>query len=156
MQRLFALAEQLRSRRIGVLMVYISEAHTDDCWPIGKDFFVGETRVNTKNYSDLATRLARAAQFRELSQCPFPVYSDNEQNTFSVRFQAWPDKFYFVENKSGLVLEQQEILRAQVQLDSVEMLQTAIEDDDYLREPQAREPEVGLNEGEPQQDGVIT
>ena len=85
MERLFALSEKCYRSGIKVVLVYISEAHSDDGWPIGKEFNIGSFRTNCANYSDITTRLQRTATFVRESKCPFPVYADNETNELNVR-----------------------------------------------------------------------
>jgi hypothetical protein len=36
---------------IQIVLVYISEAHVDDLWPINAEFYLKETKVNCKWYS---------------------------------------------------------------------------------------------------------
>jgi hypothetical protein len=42
-------------------------------------------------------RMARAKEFIEEDQPPFPVYVDTWEDTFEQTFHAWPDKYYLID-----------------------------------------------------------
>ena len=86
-----------------VVLVYVQEAHTDDKWPIGHEFRLEDLTTNCNAYTSIETRRARAEQFRRTTQCPYPVYADNERDGLSTELQAWPDKYYLVD-ADGLIL----------------------------------------------------
>ncbi|KRX07304.1 hypothetical protein PPERSA_06919 [Pseudocohnilembus persalinus] len=94
-----------------VVLIYISEAHTDDLWPIGKTFQINNKNVNCKSYNSLEERKQRAQEFKNLTNCPYEIYYDDENNNYNKLFQAWPDKSYFVQS-DGLIIQTSKIYKA--------------------------------------------
>ena len=95
-ERLFALAEKLKEKNIKLFLIQIEEAHTDK-WPIGRDY-------QPTNHKDMTDRIQRAQLFNEEHQVPYPILIDGWDNVYAETFQAWPDKYYFI-NQDKVVLQ---------------------------------------------------
>jgi len=95
--KLFSLAPKLKQLNIGVILIYISEAHSTK-WPIGLEY-MPEPQKNIEE------RLSRAQEFANSSQCPYPIYVDTWENSFDDVYQSWPDKFYWLDE--NLVIKNQ-------------------------------------------------
>ena len=86
---LFSLAPQLQEKNIGVVLIQINEAHSIK-WPIGRDHC-------PEVQKDFEERVERANQFQEKYDCPFPIYIDDWSDEFELKFRAWPDKYYYID-----------------------------------------------------------
>jgi len=85
----------MKLSKIGLILVQISEAHTKK-WPLGMD-------DHPSSHQSFQERVERANSFN--SKYPFfQVYVDSWENEFENKFQAWPDKYYFL-NKDLKVIE---------------------------------------------------
>jgi len=92
------LAEKIeQSGFIKVLLIYISEAHTK-LWPIGRT-------DHPDPHVDLADRLERARVFTENNQIPFPVLVDNWEGDFEQTYQAWPDKYFLLDENQKIMAQ---------------------------------------------------
>lgn len=65
MDVLFGLKDICIKNKINVVLIYISEAHTDDKWPIGLKLKIGDAITNCNSYpdNDIQSRLERAKYF---------------------------------------------------------------------------------------------
>jgi hypothetical protein len=121
--KLFALAEDLKKKNIKLFLIQIEEAHTDK-WPIGREY-------QPTNHRDFEDRVKRAQSFNEQHQVPYPILIDDWDNTYSNTFQAWPDKYYFVDEEK--IVRQKSTYGTEgdrdgkVTLDCVDLLQQLIE-----------------------------
>jgi hypothetical protein len=93
--KLFALSEDLKKKNIKLFLIQIEEAHTDK-WPIGREY-------QPKNQKDFNDRVERAQKFNEKEKCPYPILIDSWENTYGNTFQAWPDKYYFVDKNKKVL-----------------------------------------------------
>ncbi|KRX03848.1 hypothetical protein PPERSA_04643 [Pseudocohnilembus persalinus] len=85
---------------------------------ISKDGKLNNQTTNCKNYNDIDTRIQRAKQFEEITQNQFQLYLDNIKNEYANLFQAWPDKYYLVDNLNKTVIYESGInYRAQGEVD---------------------------------------
>ena len=94
-EKLFSLAPRLIEKSIGVILIQINEAHSNK-WPIGKE----HCPSIQKSFKE---RLDRANDFLTKYECPFPIYVDDWSNNFELRFRAWPDKYYLVNDQKIVV-----------------------------------------------------
>jgi len=92
---LFSVSKELEQKNIGVILVYVSEAHSKNLWPIGAPFGI-ELPESQKNLDE---RISRAKTFAEDNNCPYSVYVDTWDNNFDETFQTWPDKFYLINSE---------------------------------------------------------
>ena len=92
------MADRLFKVGVQVIMIYIQEAHTT-LWPIGLNHPFPQL-----HFED---RCARAQTFVDEEKCPYPVWVDGWDNTFTHTFQAWPDR-YFLVTQQGILLMQSE------------------------------------------------
>jgi hypothetical protein len=81
------MAPQLGKRGIGVIMVYVNEAHSS-AWPMG---MVPEPAP----HGSMDDRLEHVHAER-MSGCPFPIYTDTWDNTYDNMHHVWPDGFILV------------------------------------------------------------
>ena len=97
-ERLFALAEKIeKAGSIKVIMVYISEAHTK-LWPLGRS-------DHPDPQVDLTDRLERARIFTETNKIPFPVFVDTWEGDFERTYQAWPDKYFLLDENHRILTQ---------------------------------------------------
>ena len=73
-------------------MIYISEAHAIDVWPIGLS--AGTINYSHKNISD---RSKCASKFIETFDFPIKTYLDTMANDFDNTFSVWPFRYYLIE-----------------------------------------------------------
>jgi len=97
---LFKQAEKAEKLGIRVVLVQIEEAHTD-AWPIGRDH-------QPKNHDSMETRMKAARDFVKDYSPPYDVFVDDfETNQFENTFQAWPDKYYFIDHNYNIINKSQ-------------------------------------------------
>lgn len=89
----------MKENNIGLILIQIEEAHSVK-WKTG---FVD----HPENHKSFEHRLQRAMKFKTKYSQFENVYVDNWTNDFENIFQAWPDKFVFV-NKELQLLEKSE------------------------------------------------
>jgi hypothetical protein len=78
--------------RAEFLVVYITEAHARDEWPVGKTIsFCDQPKT-------LSERCALARQYSEDNTLTIPVAVDSMNNEFESMFAAWPVRFYVVKD----------------------------------------------------------
>ncbi len=95
--KLLTLLDKMKKENICLVLVYINEAHTTK-WPIGLN--------HPDPQADLPDRIERAKSFSKLYP-QFDIYIDTWNNDFENAFQAWPDKYYFI-NGNLTILEKAE------------------------------------------------
>lgn len=99
-KKLFALADKIKKENIGIILIQINEAHSEK-WPIGLEY-------HPTIQKDFAERVERANDFVRNSGVPYPVFVDDWENSYENRYQAWPDKYYFVNVETKKVLKKSE------------------------------------------------
>jgi hypothetical protein len=93
--------QQLRQsfhERSDFVLVYISEAHAANEWPVGDRFVVDQP-------TDLAERIQIATEFRDLFSFPetFPIVVDHPgTDSFDKIYACWPTRFYGI-NSDGTI-----------------------------------------------------
>jgi len=70
------------------LAVYITEAHSSDEWPCGKQLSFCEQPKTTERRCELASLAHKKTKFS------FPFLVDTIQNQFENEYSAWPYRFY--------------------------------------------------------------
>jgi len=75
----------------GFLTVYISEAHSQDEWPMGDLVLLNQPIL-------LEDRCEIARQFVDDSQYLMPMVVDTMSNEFDKSFGAWPVRFFIVKD----------------------------------------------------------
>lgn len=80
-------------------MVYITEAHAKDEWPMGKTVCY----LQPKTFEE---RLKIAKDFLEQKQLRWPITVDGITNAFQDAYAAWPERLYIVEGKKMVYIGQ--------------------------------------------------
>ena len=88
-----------------IFLVYITEAHAADVWPIGES--AGTINYKHQNISD---RLVCVEKLIKEYNVDVPVYADNMENEFETKFAAWPFRYF--------VSQEQTILKISEPIDS--------------------------------------
>ena len=72
-------------------MIYTSEAHPADVWPIGES-------AGTINYKhkDIYDRCNYANKFKNKFNFNIPIYLDNMNNNFRDILASWPFRYYIL------------------------------------------------------------
>jgi len=83
------------------LMIYISEAHASDEWPIGR------TISCVKQPTSIEERFENAVKFINEFQIDFPVVLDSIENHFDSSFSAWPMRSFVLSVDSKLLYKTQ-------------------------------------------------
>jgi len=76
--------------KINIIVIYISEAHADDEWPIS-------LRLRIKQHQKIEERIAAAKKMVEEMDIKFPIFVDsmNPINFESV-YAGWPERGYII------------------------------------------------------------
>lgn len=82
---------------VEVVVVYVSEAHARDVWPIGDAISRSVQRPSTDG-----ERCALACRMCEELEMDLPVYVDSIQDCFEAEFAPWPFRFYILDKKARL------------------------------------------------------
>jgi len=72
-------------------MVYTTEAHAADVWPIG----MSAGTINMK-HKTLEDRKAAAEKFSREFSFAYPIYLDNMKNEFETGLKSWPFRYYLI------------------------------------------------------------
>jgi len=73
------------------LVIYISEAHAQDEWPLGK-------KVCIMKHKTIKDRLNAANKLKDEFGMKIPILVDTMENSFDNSFASWPERFYIIEN----------------------------------------------------------
>lgn len=77
-------------------MVYITEAHPADVWPIGMS--AGTINYDHKNLED---RSKCAEKFKKEYEFEIPIYLDNMNSDYENTYSCWPFRYHVVIEKDG-------------------------------------------------------
>jgi len=128
MNKLFALAEDLKKHNIQVILIQIDEAHSKD-WPVGLE----EMPESHKTFQD---RINRANYFVDNHKPPYETYIDGWDNEFGEKFRAWPDEYYCVNKELEIIGRSEDGLydenEAVVLVDCVILLENLMRKDDSV------------------------
>jgi hypothetical protein len=74
-------------------MIYITEAHAYDIWPIGMS-------AGTINYSHktIEDRSKCADKFQKEYNTHFPIHLDNMDNKYETTYSCWPFRYHVIRN----------------------------------------------------------
>jgi len=78
--------------KAGFLTVYITEAHTQDEWPMGDDVLVD------CQPTEIRERCQLASEFQDNTHYMMPIVVDTMMNHFDSLFGAWPVRFFIIQN----------------------------------------------------------
>lgn len=82
-------------------MIYITEAHAADVWPIGRS--AGTINYKHKTIQD---RSMYAYKFQKEYDTHFPIYLDNMKNQLETAYSSWPFRYHVIQkNKITMVPE---------------------------------------------------
>ena len=80
-------------------MVYITEAHPSDVWPIGES-----AGTINKNHTCLKDRSDCAYKFQKEYKTSFPIYLDNMNSDYETTYSCWPFRYHVCLKKEDYVL----------------------------------------------------
>ncbi len=82
-------------------MIYTTEAHPADVWPIGES--AGAINYKHKNIND---RKKYAEKFKNKFNFTIPMYLDNMENSFETETSSWPFRYFILKgNKYHFIPE---------------------------------------------------
>lgn len=87
--------EKMKDKNIGLVLIQIEEAHTNK-WPLG---FID----HPENHKTFQHRVNRANEFKNKFNEFENVYVDTWNNDFENTYQAWPDKFVFIDKDMKVI-----------------------------------------------------
>ena len=81
------------NERLNIFIVYISEAHAQDIWPLGES-------AGTNNYSHkkIEDRINCANKFKDTFNLTIPIYCDNMNNGLRDEYSCWPFRYFVIQN----------------------------------------------------------
>ena len=79
--------------RLNIFIIYISEAHANDIWPIG----LSAGTINSSHKS-IIDRIFCAQKFKREFNLSIPIYCDNMTNDFETAMACWPFRYFVIEN----------------------------------------------------------
>jgi len=84
------------TNRVHILVIYISEAHACDEWPLGSWTCI-------KQHKTISDRLAAAKEFAKKYDFTLPMYADDISNDFDKNYSAWPERYVVVDTGGKLI-----------------------------------------------------
>jgi len=91
---------ELFSEIVNFIVIYISEAHALDEWPIS------HSNV-TNQHKNIQERISAAKQ---IDNVRVPLYCDSfGENSFEGRFAAWPERAFIVQNNTLKFISQHKV-----------------------------------------------
>jgi len=73
------------------LVIYISEAHPKDAWPLGK-------HVEIETHKNINDRIEAAKFYQQKFGLQIPMLVDTMENQFDKNYASWPERFYIIIN----------------------------------------------------------
>ncbi len=73
------------------MVVYISEAHPQDLWPLGQ-------HVCLNAHKTIEDRIEAAQMYKEKFNLELPLVVDSMENEFDGQYAAWPERFFVIES----------------------------------------------------------
>jgi len=73
------------------LVIYISEAHPKDAWPLGK-------HVEIESHKNINDRIGAAKFYQQKFGLRIPMLVDTMENQFDKNYASWPERFYIIIN----------------------------------------------------------
>jgi len=80
------------NKYVDFLVVYISEAHAVDEWPLGDHCVV-------KQHQNIEERIKMAKKFFKDFHFKLPMVVDTMKNEFDKLYYIWPERYYVIDNK---------------------------------------------------------
>jgi hypothetical protein len=82
---------QSYKEKVNIIMVYISEAHATDEWPLSK-------KITIKQHQTIEERITAVKLMKEKFNCEFDIYTDSleEDKSFEKVYSGWPERGYIV------------------------------------------------------------
>lgn len=81
-------------------LVYTSEAHATDEWPISSARYEPSKKpVSIRQHRSNEERLQAMRHFQNTFQIPFPAVADSVDGHFEAVFCTWPFRFYVLKDK---------------------------------------------------------
>ena len=89
--------------RLNIFIVYISEAHAQDVWPLGES-------AGTINYSHkkIEDRIDCANKFKDTFNLTIPIYCDNMHNKLRDEYSCWPFRYFVIQDNKFSFIGQPE------------------------------------------------
>jgi len=78
------------NNRAHILVIYISEAHACDEWPLGSFTCI-------KQHKTISQRLNAANEFVKKSGFTLPIYADDITNEFDKTYSSWPERYVIID-----------------------------------------------------------
>lgn len=77
-----------------MFIVYTTEAHAADIWPIGMS-------AGTINYQhqSIKDRSEYAKKFQKQYSLELPIYLDNMNNDYETIYSTWPFRYHLIKNR---------------------------------------------------------
>lgn len=88
-------------QKYNIFIVYITEAHAADVWPIG----LSSGTINYK-HKTIEDRLFCVDKMKNEYHIDVPMYADNMNDIFETEFASWPFRFYVIKNKKFKMIGQ--------------------------------------------------
>lgn len=79
--------------RLNIFIVYISEAHAQDIWPLGMS--AGTINSSHKKIED---RINCAIKLKNTFDLTIPIYCDNINNKLRDEYSCWPFRYFVIQN----------------------------------------------------------
>jgi len=79
------------SDRASFLIVYISEAHATDVWPLGNTVCVNDHKTIEERIQVANTHII------ENRKCKIPMLVDSIENEFERFFHGWPERYFILQ-----------------------------------------------------------
>lgn len=92
---------QTHKDRINVIVIYISEAHASDVWPIGKS--AGTNNLKHRNIKD---RIECIKKFKSEYNLDLSIFGDNMDDVFETEYAAWPFRYFVIKDSKILKIGQ--------------------------------------------------
>jgi hypothetical protein len=89
---------------VAFLTIYIEEAHPLDEWFLPEAVGDNTKRIIAEQHKSIASRIDAAKTYIEESNNPMEVVCDSLRNDGVIKFDAWPDRIYIIED--GVIVYQ--------------------------------------------------
>lgn len=94
MTDLLALLSELRAANFKLIFVYLHEAHSDDCWPLG--YGIQDHKSIEERWAACDALLQKYPAFSDAIDT---VAVDCMENSFLHANGAWPERYFFVDKQ---------------------------------------------------------
>ena len=80
------------NNKFNIIIIYITEAHAVDVWPIG----LSSGTLNN-SHKTIQDRIECSKKFQSTFDIEIPMYCDDMNNDFQNEMSAWPFRFYILQ-----------------------------------------------------------